>query len=169
MKVEMSKSFKAKLANRIQAFEFEVGVLDDGPHYEPVETPLYGEPQLSNYAGDKVRKKSRIPSELTTGQILVENMKRLNTNLLWEPFEKRDSEIIRFTRYFLDLAVRGKASVRRVENLLQAIVRNPILNQEYGPNKASTADAKGFDRHLFDTGQMFKAIKARVKRVRKRT
>jgi hypothetical protein len=103
---------------------------------------------------------------LTTGEILVENMKRLNINLLLRPFQEQNSQIMKFTRYFLQLVTKKPGiSIKRVENLLQAIVRNPILQQEYGGNSANTADDKGFDRHLFDTGQMFKAIKARVKRV----
>ena len=39
------------------------------------------------------------------------------------------------------------------------------LKKEYGNNKAATADNKGFDRHLIDTGQTFKEIRARAKRV----
>lgn len=91
-------------------------------------------------------------------------MKRLGINILWEPFQKPNSEILRFTTSFLKMAI-AKQNTQRVVNLLQAIVRNPILRQEYGANTSSTADNKGFDRHLIDTAQMFKAIKARVKRV----
>lgn len=163
MKIEVDKSFFKKLERAINKFEFEVGVLDDKPHFEPVHTPLHGTPEIKSYAGGPTRKQTREKSDLTTGQILQENMKRIGTNILQEPFEKKNSDILKFADSFLKLAVGAKMSMRRVENLLQAIVRNPILKQEYGPNKASTADAKGFDRHLFDTGQMFKAIKARIK------
>lgn len=167
MEMKLSKSFQKKMRKQIEKFEFEVGILNDKPHYEPVHTPLYGDPVIKKYAGGDARKQTREKSDLTTAEIFIENQKRIGVNLLTEPFRHRDSDIIRFTEAFLKLATRGKVAVKRVENLLQAVVRNPILSQKYGPNKASTADAKGFDRHLIDTAQMFKAITARVKRVRK--
>jgi hypothetical protein len=82
--------------------------------------------------------------------------------MLLAPFKQKSSDIIKFSRAYLNLIFANKPSIRNVENLLQAIVRNPILRGDYGHNKKKTADAKGFDRHLFDTGQMFKAIKAKV-------
>lgn len=155
--------FKKQLKRSIEKYEFQVGVLDDVPHYEAVDAGLFKEPLLSSYAGGPVRRKSGVPSDETTGQIFINNMERTGLNLLLEPFEKPNSDILKFTNYFLKLAMKQKgASERRVTNLLQAIVRNPILNQEYGANSSQTADSKGFNRHLFDTGQMFKSIKARI-------
>lgn len=162
MKLKLGKGLYEKLDARISAYQCEVGVLEDNPHYEPDPNA-----DLKSYAGGEVRKTSRVKSELNTGQILVENMKRLNINILEEPFQKKDSDIIKFANAFLKMALDRGMSSQRVVNLMQAIVRNPILKLEYGGNKGSTADAKGFDRHLFDTGQMFKAIKARIKNVRK--
>lgn len=165
MKAQLSGSFLKSLTKTIEGYEFEVGVLQDKPHKFPVESPLFGPPNLKEYAGGSIRPTSGIVSELTIGQVLVENMKRLGINLLLEPFQNPESELNRFTTAFLRFAAGKKGTLRRVENLLQAVVRNPILRQEYGNNKGSTADNKGFDRHLFDTGQMFKAIRARAKRV----
>lgn len=102
---------------------------------------------------------------MTVGEVLVENQKRMNINILLRPFQDQSSDILKFTTAFLQLVTKQNLSIKRVENLLQAIVRNPILKQEYGGNSAATADAKGFDRFLIATGQMFKAIKAVVKRV----
>lgn len=163
MKANLGPRWVKKLRRDIQGYEFEVGVLEEKPHRNPVEQSLFAEPLLSSYAGGPVRKTSRIDGDQSTGDVLVANMERLHTNLLLEPFEKQTSDIIKFTNYFLKLIMkRSDSSVRRVENLLQAVVRNPILKQEYGQNNPTTADNKGFDRHLFDTGQMFKAIKARL-------
>lgn len=165
MNIELGKSWSRKLEGRINAFEFEVGVLEDKPHYEPVETKLFGEPALKNYAGGPARRQTRIEGPLTTGQVLLENMKRLNINILQRPFQERTSDIIKFTDSFLKLVLRRPGiSIKRVENLLQAIVRNPILRQEYGQNSSLTADNKGFNRHLIDTAQMFKAITARARK-----
>lgn len=165
MELQLGKSWGKKLQARIERYEFEVGVLDDKAHMDPVVTGRLETPDLKSYAGGPVRRTSRQQGELTVGQVLVENMQRLNINILQRPFQERNSDILKFTTEFLKYVTSGKASLRRLENLLQAIVRNPILKQEYGHNKPGTADAKGFDRHLFDTGQMFKAIRARVKRV----
>lgn len=165
MKLELGKAWTKKLQGRVESFDFEVGVLDDKVHMDPVVQGRFEEPQLKKYAGGPVRRTSRQAGELTTGEVLVENMKRLNINLLLRPFQERNSAILKFTEYFLKLVVkRPGTSIKRVENLLQAIVRNPILKQEYGQNDLLTADSKGFNRHLFDTGQMFKAIKAKVRR-----
>ena len=165
MKMELSKSFVKKLENRIGRYEFEVGVLEDKSHYMAQEAALFGDSPTRDYAGGPVRKATRQESGKTVGEVLVDNMERLNINLLSRPFQDQSSEIMKFTRAFLQMATGGKISLKRVENLLQAVVRNPILKQEYGSNSSFTADNKGFDRHLFDTGQMFKAIKARARRV----
>lgn len=163
MKINLGSSWGKKLQRRVDGVEFQVGVLDDSPHKNPVEQGLFQTPQLKTYAGGPVRKTSRQTSGVTTGDVLIQNMERTNHNFLLEPFQKKNSEILKFTSYFLKYIVgRPGASIKRIENLLQAIVRNPILNQEYGPNNSTTADNKGFDRHLFDTGQMFKSIRARM-------
>lgn len=166
MKLQLGTSWEMKLKRQVERYQFDVGVLEDKPHRDPVEHNILGDPSLGTYAGGPIRKATRQAGPLTTGEILVKNMERLNINILSRPFEEKNSDIMRFTKAFLQLAVSSKnISIKRVENLLQAVVRNPILKQEYGKNKSVTADAKGFDRHLMDTGQMFKAIIARAKRV----
>jgi hypothetical protein len=166
--------FQLKLTERLEkslhGYDFEVGVLSSQKHFEPLHTELGQKPQLGSYAGGAVRKKSNVPSELTTGQILVENSKRLGIDLLRAPFKsKNNQEINDFTKAFFKMALSDSnkqgaiRNAKRLINLVQAIIRNPILRGDYGNNKGSTADAKGFDRLLFDTGQMFKAIKARIR------
>ncbi len=168
MKIDLGSSWGKKLQRRVNGVEFEVGILDDKPHFQPVEQKLFGAPSVRTFAGGPVRKQSRVSSGVSIGDVLKNNMERTGHNFLLEPFRKKNSEILKFTTYFLKYIVQrpGYNSVKRIENLLQAIVRNPILKLDYGNNKGTTADNKGFDRHLFDTGQMFKAIKARVIRRR---
>lgn len=165
MKIEVSKSFKKKLSKRIERYSFEVGVLTDKDHKAPLGKGPDGKPQTRDYAGGPVRKQSRVSSGKTVGEILIDNMKRLGINLLSEPFQDKNSDIIKFTEAFLRMATGQKISMKRIENLLQAIVRNPILKKKYGSNSPSATVEKGFDRHLFDTGQMFKNITAKAKRV----
>jgi hypothetical protein len=166
--------FQLKLTERLEkslhGYDFEVGVLKSMPHYEPKATEPGKKPELGSYAGGAVRKQSRIKSELTIGQILVENSKRLGVDLLRAPFKsKNNQEINNFTKAFFQMALSDSnkqgaiRNAKRLINLVQAIVRNPILRGDYGGNKGSTADAKGFDRLLFDTGQMFKNIRARIR------
>lgn len=164
MKVNLGSSWGKKLQRRVNGIEFEVGVLDDKPHRKPVDTGLLVGNAKSTYAGGPVRKTSRVSSGLTIGEVLKNNMERTGHNFLLEPFRKKNSDLLKFTTYFLKYIVGrpGSTNIRRIENLLQAIVRNPIFKLEYGDNSSATADNKGFDRHLFDTGQMFKAIRARV-------
>lgn len=165
MDVKLGNKWSKTLSGRINKFEFEVGVLEDKPHYDPVETKLFGQPALKNFAGGPARQQTRKVGPLSNAEILIANMKRLNINILLRPFQEKNSDILKFTNAFLKLVLRRPGiSIKRVENLLQAIVRNPILNKEYGGNSALTADNKGFDRHLVDTSQMFKSITARAKR-----
>lgn len=158
MKLSMGNSWNKKIARQIQGFEFEVGVLKDAAHAKPKSKTR------KNYAGGPARNIARGQSgNASIGEILVYNMKRTNTDFLREPFQNKSSEIMKFTKEFLKLAFKYKGvGVKRVENLLQAIVRNPILRLDYGNNSPQAAKRKGFDRHLFDTAIMFKAIKAKV-------
>lgn len=162
MVITLSKSFGQKLKGRVEAYQMEVGILQDGPHRLPVDAPVgQKDSAISTYAGGPVRKRSRTNGPLTIAQVSEANRERTGTNYLTEPFAKESSDIIRFTRSFMMMAF-GKSEKRRTENLLQAIVRNPILRGEYGSNSRMTQLIKGFSRSWIDTGQMFKAIRAIV-------
>lgn len=165
MKLELEKTWGRRLKGQIEKFDMQVGILEDKPHRNAAYHGITEEPKLKSFAGGPARKLGQGSSK-NIGEILIDNMKRLNINLLAHPFKDENSDILAFTDYFIRSIFTKSKSMRRLENLLQAIVRNPILRQEYGPNKKLTADSKGFNRHLIDTGQMFKAIRAKV--VRKR-
>lgn len=162
----MGSTWGKKLQGKIEAYEFELGILDDADHYQAKHPKnVYETPDTKTYAGGPASKMTRDKSGMSIAEIFIDNMKRLNIDLLRRPFKERNDDIIKFTQAFLKMALSENLSIKRVENLLQAIVRNPILRQEYGRNSSETADAKGFDRHLIDTAQTFKAIKARARRV----
>lgn len=167
MQLKLRKNFAEKVQARYERFQMEVGILEDGPHKLPKERPAGAEnfnANLSSYAGGPVRKKSSEAGPLTIAQVSAANRDRTGVNYLTHPFEQKDSEIIQFSQAFFKMAS-GKATTmrKRVENLLQAIVRNPILRGEYGKQARSTTREKGFVRPMIDTGQLFKAIKASVK------
>lgn len=161
MNLRLSKSFGDRLEGRFGKYSFEVGVLEDGPHYEPRrgKRGLQGKDVLSTYAGGPIRKKSRVQGPLTIAQVSAANRARLGINYLIEPFKNRSSEIIKFTTEFFKLAF-GRSEKRRAETLLQAIVRNPILRGDYGSNSILTRKIKGFNRSMIDTAQLFKSIQA---------
>lgn len=162
MKIEIDKRFKKNVRGKFGKYEFEVGVLEDAPHKKARvgERGKKGADVRSSYAGGPTRKASRTDSGMTIAQVSAENRERLGFNYLTRPFEKKSSDIIKFTNSFFKL-VFGASEKKRCENLLQAVVRNPILRGEYGPNSPLTVLIKGFDRGMIDTAQLFKAIRAR--------
>lgn len=161
MQLRLEKGLKERLAGKFGRYDFQVGILEDGPHKVPRRGARgqKGQDVLGTYAGGPVRKKSSKVGPLTIAQVSEANRSRMDVNYLTEPFKNKSSDIIQFTRTFFRLAF-GKSEKKRAENLLQAIVRNPILRGEYGTNAALTKRIKGFDRFLIDTGQFFKAIRA---------
>ena len=163
MEIRIDKRFKKNVAGVFGQYDFEVGVLDDAQYKKPMrgERGRKGQDVLSSYAGGPVRKKSRLKTDVRISDVSRANRERLGFNYLSEPFKKRTSDIVRFTNEFFKLAF-GRTEKKRAENLLQAIVRNPILRGDYGSNSSLTKTIKGFDRYMIDTAQLFKALKARV-------
>ncbi len=160
MQLKLDKRFTQRVQARYDRFQMEVGILNDGPHKEPKSASA----GLSSYAGGPIRKKSSRAGELTIAEVSEANRARMDVNYLTDPFKKKNSDIIKFSNTFFKMASGRATSMRkRVENLMQAIVRNPILRGDYGSNAALTKKIKTFDRFLIDTGQFFKAIKASVK------
>jgi hypothetical protein len=161
MKIELNRKFKKNLRGRFGKYNFEVGVLEDKAYMKPQrgERGLKGTDVIKTYAGGPVRKASRTPSGMNVSDVSKENRDRLGFNYLSEPFKKKNSDIIKFTNEFFKLAF-GRSEKKRCENLLQAIVRNPILRGDYGKNSLLTQKIKGFDRNMIDTAQLFKSLKA---------
>ncbi len=163
MKIEFSKDFKKNLKGRFGKYSFEVGVLEDGPHYDAKRGArgLGGTDVVSSYASGPIRKSGNKYSQ-NISDVSKANRDRLGFNYLSEPFKKRSSDIIKFTKEFFKLAF-GHTEKRRCENLLQAIVRNPILRGEYGPQSELTTKIKTFNRPMIDTSQLFQSLKAACK------
>lgn len=114
---------------------------------------------------------SRQPSRLSVADVSRFNRENGKVDYLREPFRKPQSADARMLKRFLFEFVKmtaGNTNLKRIENLLQAIVRNPIARGDYGRNKTRTAQRKGFNRLMIDTAQMFRAIKAKVLKVGRR-
>lgn len=170
--------FTKEVRARIERFDLNVGILEDGPHYNPkskkqivsaLERKGKGASSFvqevhGTYAGGPVRKKSRKIGGLLSG-VSESVRKRLGINFYTAPFRKptgKSIELQRFLKAFVAYVRDDKSGTRRIENAMQAVVRNPILRGEYGSNSKAAANGKGFDRLLIDTGQLFKAIIARA-------
>jgi hypothetical protein len=161
MKIQLDKRFKKNVAGRFGKYSFEVGVLQDKPHRDALTGArgLKGADVLSAYAGGPIRKASRSQSSASIAEVSASLRENLGVNYLVEPFKKKSSDLVKFSNEFFKLAF-GRSEKRRCENLLQAIVRNPILRGDYGTNSELTQKIKGFDRKGIDTAQLFKNIKA---------
>lgn len=163
MKIELDKKFQKRAKGLFGKYEFEVGVLDDGPHYKAKRGKVgaKGQDILKQYAGGPARQQTRQSSGLTIAEVSKSLRDALGFNYILKPFEsKQNADIIRFSKEFFKL-VFGRTQKKRCENLLQAIVRNPMLRGDYGHNSPLTKKIKGFDRKTIDTAQLFKGITAR--------
>lgn len=161
MKIELNRSMTKKLKGTLEKYEFEVGIIDDKPYKEPVEYNTFQTNNpLTTFAGATVRKASRKNSGKTVAQVSEAN--RNKYDYLAAPFRKKDTPIMKLINEFVRFAF-GRSEKKRLENTLQAVVRNPILKKEYGMNTQATQNHKGFDHVMMDTAQFFKSIRARVR------
>ncbi len=156
--LKLDKRFAKQAKGVFEKYEFFVGILKDGHHLE-AKSLFDG---LGEYAGGPVRKTSRKQSQKMISEVSEDLRNKMNINFYTLPFQaKKNKDILNFVREFFELCA-GRGEVRRAENLLQAIVRNPILRGDYGKNIPITAKIKGFNRLMIETAQVFKAITAKV-------
>lgn len=139
---------------------FEVGVLSPTEH-KSAQTQFESK-GLKSFHGLQARKVTSIVDGATQ-EIGAE----LEAEYKWlrNPFEdgnEKQKEIQDFAKNYIAEVQKEKPSENRMVNLVQAIVRNPILRRDYGNNSLKTQMIKGFDSPMIDTGQFFNSIKARV-------
>lgn len=159
VQIKLDRSFIKQAKGVFEKYEFQVGILQDADHKKPME-PSAG---LKSYAGGPTRKTSNQSSGKTISEVSEDLRKRIGVNFYIHPFSsKKNKDILSFVQSFFDLCM-GRTQATRAENFLQAIVRNPILRGDYGRNTEQTAKVKGFNRFMIDTGQLFRAIKAKVR------
>lgn len=120
--------------------------------------------KYKNFLGGLARKTGR-RTDGTIAQVSKSLRRNTGINIFIKPFSlPKNRDILVFARRYVESIMRPARPKKRVENLLQAIVRNPILRGDYGRNSRATAKAKGFNRFMIDTGQLFQNIKARLSR-----
>jgi hypothetical protein len=161
VQIKLDRRFYTQAKGVIEKYSFDVGVLRDGSHKNAV-TKSKG---LKSFAGGPARRTGRRAS-YTLSEVSESLRNRTGINFYTRPFRaKKNRDILLFMKRFFDLCA-GRGEAKRLENALQAIVRNPILRGDYGSNSAKTVKAKGFNRLMIDTAQLFRSIKAKVSRRR---
>ena len=154
VKLKLDGRFLKQAKGIYEKYTFNVGVLQDGPHKDPGKG-------LKSYAGGPARR-TGVKSTQLISEVSEKLRKQTGINFYTKPFKsKKNADILRFTKSFFDLCGK-RTSSKRVENLLQAIVRNPIARGDYGSNSEVTKKIKGFDRFMIDTAQLFRRITAKV-------
>lgn len=161
LELKFDQRFAKRLQGRYDRFDFQVGVLENKAYKAP-------RPKSAGHGsmeGGPVRKKSY----RTRGTVAdVSEAVRKRVDFYRIPVRKKKSrEIRKFLDAFGALASGVTKGYGSVEAALRAVIRLPILRGDYGKNAASTVKAKGFNRFMIDTGQLYRAIvaKVRVKRV----
>ncbi len=162
MKIKLDSRFKKQVKGIFEKYEFTVGIAD-GPHYAAKRGVRgeHGQDVLTAYASGPARKLDKTKVDGKISEIADKFREHLGINFWTAPFEKQNSDVIRFIDDFFKYCF-GKSEQKRLTNSLQAVVRNPILRKDYGRNSKVTQAIKAFDRLGIDTAQMFKAITATV-------
>lgn len=157
--IRLRRPISETLKGKIEAHAFTVGVLQDKKRRAPLP-PARG---VKSVAGGPARKLGG-PSPVTNREVSKKLREGMRLNYLVRPFQKKNDDAVRMLKVFFDICFSESKSskYRRLENLIQAIVRNPFLRGDYGSNSAETTREKGFNRKGIDTAQLFNVIKAKV-------
>lgn len=157
-----SKDIAKKMTKQIGLYNFEVGILQDAPK------KLRKKGVTKSFAGLKVSASGTLAKNKSGKKIslvyVAKILEKYHFKWLSRPFKVKGlNEDVKRVVDEIAAQVFGKKSKnnKRLENAVQAVIRNPILRGDYGKNMEATIKAKGFDKLGIDTGQFFKAIKAK--------
>lgn len=179
MQFLIDKRFKNRIKMRYEKYDIQAGILKDGPHYpaQPLtRTSKRGKVSKvkrphTQIDGMKARRKIRsrkMSGPLKSIAHVARDLRRkTGVNFFRRPFRgKLSIEARRFKKALMKMFGAKKMGNKRklAEQLLVEAIRKPIRRRAYGPNRADTVLTKGFNRRLFDTGQVYEAIRARIKR-----
>lgn len=147
------------LRKKIEGYSFDVGVLSDKPH----KVPGRG---MKSVAGGPARRTGRAYDGKTMSEVSRDARAQLRVNYLVAAFKnRRNQEAVNMMTCFWQMVfgTSKRSKTKRLENLIQAVVRNPLTRADYGKNKSKTAKIKKSNRKFIDTGQLFNSIRAKVK------
>lgn len=191
IKGSVSPNIKKKFRNRFEKFEWRAGLFEEDwnkPHfparsiYTKTGKRKKKKSAFTTVDGLKARKKGTVRSVANSsaiGPVRLPTMRQIlhkanhtaRKDIIKAPFEKRGTlamwKLRRAIVGFLMAERPGGKHRKRVDAALVNVIRDPIRRRAYGKNSREWAKEKGFNRLLFDTGQLWKAIKSKV--VRKST
>lgn len=158
--IKLRRPIDETLKVKVNGYTFQVGVLQSKIRRKALPPHLGSK----NMAGGPARKLG-VYASISNNEVSKHLRNYLNFNYLVKPFSKKTDDAVRMLKVFFDICFteNGATKIKRLENLLQAIVRNPFLRGDYGPNSARAILIKGFSRKGIDTGQLFKSITAKVR------
>lgn len=153
--MKITSKIGKKISKEIGNYNFEVGILSDQPK------KMRKKGSSKNYAGLKVSAIGKTSPKVSLAQVA----KYTDNQFKWlkKPFTlSKNKEVIAVVKEIASQVFSKKSTDnKRLENAVQAVIRNPILRGDYGSNALSTIKQKGFNKLGIDTAQMFKAIKAK--------
>lgn len=151
IKSDISKKISKKFGN----YNFEVGILSNQPK------KLRKKGASKSFAGVSISASGKVNPKVSLADVAKYTDNRFGW--LKKPFGIAGNKEVLKVVNEIAAQVFGKKSIdnKRLENAVQAVIRNPILRGDYGRNAASTIKAKGFDKLGIDTAQLFKSIKAK--------
>ena len=165
-KIIEGKGLDKFISGEISKFKFDVGILQNKPHFEVLKRKIgtkNGKPVYAKswyqYAGLHLLRHNNEPDG-TLNSVASE----MDEMFKWlrKPFLlKKNKDLIWVINFMVDI-MNGKNNRRRIENAIQAVVRNPILRGDYGKNSRKNAIEKGINKILMRTRQLFKNVKTRV-------
>lgn len=158
--IKFDRPIRRQLKRAFEKYELEVGVLDNRPR----RAAKAG--SRKTFAGGPARAAGGRQAGTSTTAVAARLRKRAG-NFLTAPFRAVASRDVRaFVLAIMKFSV-GRGTRAAVEKALRDAVVNPILRSKYGRNTRETAKKKGFNRFMIDTGQTVRAIRARVRQVRR--
>lgn len=150
------ESLNKCIDKKLKKMDINVGVLVDGPAAKWKREQAAG--QLAGGPHNKIAGNAATSLREVMDKMVV------RFNLLLAPWRNRNNQDARdVTNALIDELNHGCPKRNRLPNAVQAVIRNPIVRQEYGDNTAGWAQKKGFNRLLINTGRLFRAIVARFK------
>jgi hypothetical protein len=134
----------------------EVGIFDKKKHKSAKDK----DSGLKIFAGGSARKIGK-NSDKSNSEILEKLDKSFK--ILQDPIAKTNAtEYKNFIESVLVNKKDFEKNKNKISNAFKALFIAPILKQKYGRNSKKTAENKGFNRFLIDTGQVLKNIKVKI-------
>lgn len=137
------------VAKQIRKYKSTVGILDDVVGGKAMPNTV------KKFHGIEARKSSQERRNRTNREILVSVSEYYGRDFLKEPWNNDNNKEVMDVVDALASSLNTNRGFKKLENAIQAVVRNPILRGEYG--KKPLGGVAGID-----TGSLFNSIKANV-------